>query len=169
MTVLKAGLHPVTSEKFRRLCIPLALIGQTVGDAPLSAGFHAVDGQYNTGGGWADYCAAVDLRPAHYNLAGENVPMTRTEIYDLVSAASLLGICMFFRHPGFDGTPTTWPEHIHLVDAGVKMKPQLSMQVHDFRIGLNGLASHGAYSFFTCSQYASGVIHSDWLSANGGS
>lgn len=185
MTQLKAGLHPVTNEKFVKLGVPIDLIGQVIGDAPLSSGYHAVDGQFsrtmfpdyhcfnsdgtiNTTSEWVDYCAAVDLRPAHYDLTGANKPMDREAIYQFVSAAALLGICAFFRHPGFDGTPTSWPEHIHLVDAGVKMKPQLSEQVHDFRLGLNGLAGHGKYSFYQCSQYASNVIHSQWLQANGG-
>ena len=160
--LLKSGLHSVTNAKFIALGIPAVLIGQTVGDAPLSAGFHAPDGEENG----HQYCAAVDLRIAHYNLQGDNTPMTTQEIYALVSLGSLRGLCMFFRHPGFDGTPIDWPKHIHLVDAGVRMKPELSAQVHDFRLGFNGLASHGRYSFFHCSQYAGAIIHAAYLQAN---
>ena len=179
MELIAKGLHPATSAKFQQLGIPACLIGQVIGNAPLSAGFHAIDGQWSRSTfpsvnpltedtEWVNYCAAVDLRVSHYNMRGEQKAMTGQEIHALVSDMSLIGICGFFRHPGFDGVPISWPVHVHLIDAGVKMKPELSAQVHDFRVGLNGLASHGPYSFFTCSQYASSIIHAQWQQTNGG-
>jgi len=160
--LLKTGLNPTTNAKFLHLGIPAVLIGQVIGDAPLSAGYHAVDGQWlDTSADparWVDYCAAVDLRPGHFDMSGAERPMTGQAIHDLVSAGSLLGLCMFFRHPGFDGTPISWPVHIHLVDAEVKMKPELRGQVLDFCIGLNGLADQRMYNFFRPSRYAVGVI-----------
>ena len=176
--LLAAGLHPLTDAKLRLLGVPAVLIGQVIGDAPLSAGFHAADGQwfapdfpFKSPGpwkneSWVDYTAAVDLKPARFDMKGAEVPMMREAIYDLVSAASLLGICMFFRHPGFDGTPLSWAEHIHLVDAGLKMKPELSCQVTDFCAGLNGLKGHAPYSFFQPSKYAVKLILAMHLAAN---
>lgn len=177
--LLAAGLHPVTEAKLRILGIPAVLIGQVIGDAPLSAGYHAVDGQFRRSdfpeltfpddtGVWVNYCGAVDLRPARFDLSGTEQPMTREAVYTLVSAASLLGLCMFFRFPLLDGTPGSWPEHIHCVDAGVKLKAALSEQVHSFRMGLNGLVGEQPMTFFKCSQFAASIIHSQWLIANGG-
>ena len=107
--LLKTGLNPTTNAKFIQLGIPADLIGQVIGDAPLSAGYHAIDGQWldtsTDPAKWVDYCAAVDLRAGHYDMSGAERPMTGQAIHDLVSAGSLLGLCMFFRHPGFDGTP----------------------------------------------------------------
>jgi hypothetical protein len=121
--------------RFRCVGIAATDISQTIGNAPASAGTHAQDGTING----VDYCAATDLRTQG---------LTDADVYQLLDELASQGYAAFFRDPGKDGWPSTEARHIHAIYVGVPMKSALQAQVHDWIDGLNGLASHTAYSFY---------------------
>ncbi|MBL8678091.1 MAG: hypothetical protein JNK05_02955 [Myxococcales bacterium] len=139
------GVHPEASDRMRCAGITAGQISQTIGGAPASAGYHLQDG---TSMGLA-YCAATDLRTGG---------MSETQIRALLEALALNGFAAWYRKPGSDGWPSSEAPHIHAVFAGVVMKTQLRGQVRDWLLGLNGLASHTTYRFWTPSARARGIV-----------
>ena len=134
-TILKYGLCPDASDRFRCVGIAATDISQTIGNAPASAGTHAQDGTIDG----VDYCAATDLRTQG---------LTDADVYQLVDELASQGYAAFFRDPGKDGWPSSEARHIHAIYVGVPMKSALQAQVHDWLDGLNGLASHTPYAFY---------------------
>lgn len=134
--LLHAGLHPEASDRLRCAGITADRISQTIGYASASAGYHAPDGTVDG----LQYTAAVDLRVSD---------LTETEIRALLVRLGHNGFAAWYRKPGYDGWPSSGARHIHAVFAGVVMKSALRGQVRDFLSGLNGLASHTTYRFWT--------------------
>lgn len=108
-------------------------IGQTIGNAPASAGYHKQDGTITLGGQKIAYCAAVDF--------GVN-DLTRAQIKKLLQEMAKQGWAAWFRD--WDNN-----EHIHGVYVGLRMKPQLALQVIDFLRDRTGLSGHGEERFYT--------------------
>lgn len=117
------GMVPVAFGGFVRACAQAGVnpdrIGQTIGDHPLSAGYHKRDGTLELNGEKIDYCAAVDL-----GVWG----LSPNEIARFSMALQRQGFATFYRHGGKwkDG------EHIHAIYALLPMKPQLREQVREF-------------------------------------
>ncbi len=131
--IIKFGWCQAASDAFLKMGLA-ARLGQTIGNAPASAGTHAQDG---TECGHP-YCAATDL---HVSDLGFD------EVRKLLGELADHGFAAFFRRPGFDHWPSFNALHIHAVYAGIPMKPALQGQVHDWLHGRNGLASHASYEF----------------------
>lgn len=137
-SLLTYGLAPDASDHLRCAGLDAGDISQTIGNAAASAGTHAQDGTID---GKA-YCAATDLRVAS---------LTDGEVRQLLDALATQGFAAFFRDPGNDGWPSTEARHVHAIYVGVPMKAALRAQVQDWLAGRNGLASHGAYTFYQAS------------------
>jgi hypothetical protein len=151
--LLKYGLHPDASDRLRCIGIDAGDISQTIGSAPASAGYHAKDG---TADG-QPYTAAVDIR---------TVGRSEAQIRTLLSNLGDRGFAAWYRKPGSDGWPSSEAPHIHAVYAGCAMKPELDGQVKDYRAGLNGLASHTRYTFFTFPQAMRDAVYKLWDAHN---
>ena len=128
------GLHPLAGAALVAAGISLALVGQTIGNAPASAGTHAKDGEYQG----HDYCAATDFRIRDLDTAG-----TR-RLCDQLAAA---GFLPYYRNPGVNGWPASQCRHIHAIWPACPMKEMLRDQVHDYLHDRNGLVSHADYTF----------------------
>lgn len=137
--LLTAGLHPDASDQLRCIGVSAGQITQTIGDAPASAGYHAKDG---TAAGRA-YTAAVDL-----SVRG----LSEAAIRALLGRLGQAGFAAWYRKPGHDGWPSSEAPHIHAVYGGCAMKEALRGQQRDFHGGLNGLASHTRYTFWSAPQ-----------------
>lgn len=131
---LAYGLHPDASDALRYLRVSAGTITQTIGDAPASAGTHAVDG---TAEGH-DYSCATDL-----SVSGLGEDAIHRYIADLAA----VGYAGWYRKPGADGVPGTWSPHIHAVWVGAPMKASLRDQVRSWVEGGNGLATEAPYQF----------------------
>lgn len=151
--LLKSGLHPDASDRLRCVGITAADISQTIGSAPASAGYHAQDG---TAGGHP-YTAAVDIRTS-----GRSESQIRT----LLANLGARGFAAWYRKPGSDGWPASEAPHIHAVYAGCAMKAELDGQVKDFRAGLNGLASHTRYTFWSIPSATKQAVYDLWNKYN---
>jgi hypothetical protein len=150
--LLKWGLCQAASDAFLRLGLAERL-GQTIGDAPASAGTHAQDGEQDG----QPYCAATDLHVQDLGFA---------EVRALLGRLGDAGFAAFFRRPGFDHWPSYDVLHVHAVYAGVKMKPALQVQVHDWLHGRNGLASHADYEFWQPLEPQCRTVRSLFLAHN---
>jgi len=153
--LLKEGLCPAASDAFRKAGVTAERIGQTIGNAPASAGTHASDGKING----LPYCAATDLRVRD---------LTDDDMKALADKLASVGFAVFIRRPGHDHWPSSEVRHIHVVYAGVDMKPTLRHQVHDFCHSpmLNGLASHAPYTFWKPQQASVQVVRTLFLAHN---
>ena len=140
--LLKSGLFPGASDALRNIGFGpggkyAGRIGQTIGNAPASKGFHSSDGSV---GGKA-FSAATDIRVSDWtnrkNPQWDNVS-------DLLDALRGAGFSAWYRHwytTRKDGSRT--PNfHIHAVYAGAPMKSQLRQQVQDFVNGYDGTRGH---------------------------
>lgn len=150
---LKWGLHPDASDRLRCIGIGAGDISQTIGNAPASAGYHAQDG---TAGG-QPYTAAIDIRVGS---------RSESQIKALLASLGSFGFAAWYRKPGRDGWPSSEAPHIHAVYAGCTMKGALDEQVKDYRSGLNGLASHTRYTFFSASQTTRDSVYRLWNKYN---
>lgn len=157
MALLKAGLHPAASAALVQAGVGAGRVGQTIGNAAASAGTHAADGIADG----HSYCAAVDLR---INNGGNFLSDSQVKL--LIAKLSEVGFAAYFRNPGHDGWPAQEIRHVHAVFAGCPMKRALRNQVHDYLHGKNGLASHGAYTFFQPTQNAQNTIRNLFLANN---
>lgn len=117
------GMAPVAYEAYiracNRSCIHPFRVGQTIGDHPLSVGYHKRDGVLRVKGERVDYCAAVDL--GVWDLPPQ-------KINQFVDALASQGFAAWYRHGG------KWKggEHIHAIYAFLPMKPQLQVQLGQF-------------------------------------
>lgn len=117
------GMAPVAWQAYLRACHQAKIhpfrIGQTIGDAPASVGYHKRDGFLNVRGEKIPYTAAVDLGQSDLSPA-------KTQAF--VDALASQGFAAFYRHTG------KWRghEHIHAIYAFLPMKPQLQLQVAEF-------------------------------------
>jgi hypothetical protein len=146
LPLLKAGLHPDASDRFRAAGLTTAQIGQTIGNAAASGGTHLQDGVANG----LPYGAATDL----VKLGTDEV-----KIRELLERLGRLGFAAWFRKPGFDGWPASENPHIHAVYTGCVMKTKLQSQVKSFLIGNNGLIYPGSpYKFYTWSPEAIATV-----------
>ena len=116
-------MAPVAWQAYLRACQQAKLhpfrVGQTIGDHPLSAGYHKRDGVLHVNGQKVDYCTAVDLG---------TWGLSPRQINAFQEALVAQGFAAFYRHEG------KWKgkEHIHAIYAFLPMKPQLQIQLADF-------------------------------------
>lgn len=117
------GMAPQAFYAFVRACNGAKIhpwrIGQTIGDHPLSVGYHKKDGVVKWKGDLFDYCAAVDLGTSDLN---------NYQIQLFLEALAQQGFAAFYRHEG------KWKgrEHIHAIYGLLPMKSQLCGQVKQF-------------------------------------
>ncbi len=120
------GMAPAAFDGFKRACYRAHVnprrIGQTIGDNPLSVGYHKRDGTLNYRGQKLDYTAVVDLG---------TWDLTRPQINVLLEELARQGFAAFYREKG------KWRgrEHIHAIYAPLKMKPQLQEQIRGWTRG----------------------------------
>ena len=103
----------------RRADVNIERIGQTIGDALDSVGYHRRDSVLKMAGENVEYCAAVDLA-----VAG----LSEKQIARWCASLAREGFAPFYRHKG------KWKHkrHIHAIYAKLRMKPQLRRQVREF-------------------------------------
>ena len=136
--LLKRGLYPAASDALRKIGFGpggkyAGRIGQTIGNASASKGFHSKDG---SAGGKA-FCAATDLRVSDWT--NRRQPEW-DKVDELLQALRDAGFAGWYRHwTNPDGSPNY---HIHVVYAGAPMKSGLRQQVQDFVNGYDGTAGH---------------------------
>lgn len=117
------GMVPVAFKAFLQACRDSRIhpnrIGQTIGDFPLSFGYHKKDGVLRVGKERIDYTAAVDLGANDLDRAGIN-----RFLHNLTKQ----GFACWYREKG------KWKggEHIHAIYASLPMKPELRGQVRLF-------------------------------------
>jgi hypothetical protein len=117
------GMAPVAFEAYTRACYRAGIhpdrIGQTIGDHPLSKGYHKRDGVLVVNREKVDYCTAVDLGV---------FDLSETQIKRFLDELTRQGFACWYRHGG------KWRggEHIHAIYALLPMKPQLRGQVRQF-------------------------------------
>jgi hypothetical protein len=117
------GMAPAAFAAYTRSCKDAEIhpyrIGQTIGDAKLSAGYHKRDGVLKIDGQSLDYTAAIDL--AVFDL-------DRPSIHRFLHALTRRGYACWYREKGH------WRghEHIHAIYAALPMKKQLRGQVREF-------------------------------------
>ena len=159
MTAIRPkGMHPAAFEAFLDAGVDPGRIGQTVGDAPASAGVHEPDGTLETG---EAYCAATDLRlSAQYALDDAGLK-------DLLWRLGRHGFAAFYRNPGADHWPAGQPKHVHIVYAGVPMKQALRDQVHAYCHDpmLNGLLSNVPYEYCQPDQGCVNMVRALFLTS----
>ena len=118
-----AGMAPVAFEAFVRACVRAKIhpwrIGQTLGEHPLSVGYHRKDGFVRVYGTDEAYCAAVDMG------VGDLSDRKRGEFLEEMAGQ---GFAAFYR----EGGKWTGQEHVHAIYALLPMKPQLRGQVREF-------------------------------------
>jgi hypothetical protein len=149
--LLKRGLHPDASSALRSIGVTSSMVGQTIGDAPASAGTHAQDGTVNG----EPYSAATDLR-----IGG----LTEDQIRTLIDQLGAVGFAAWYRKTGADGW--SGATHVHAVWAGCPMKLSLQAQVRDWLEGKNGLQSHSVYEFYTWPESSKALVRARFLAAN---
>jgi hypothetical protein len=117
------GMAPVAFEAYTRACYRAGIhpdrIGQTIGDHPLSKGYHKRDGVLVVSSEKVDYCAAVDLGV---------FDLSEAQIKRFLAELTRQGFACWYRH----GAKWKGGEHIHAIYALLPMKPQLRGQVRLF-------------------------------------
>ena len=117
------GIAPEAFNAFVRACAHAGVspdrITQTIGDFPLSKGYHHRDGTLLKHGVEYDYTAATDIHVMGLNDA---------QITRLLHELAQQGFACWYRHGGH----WTGDEHIHAVYALLPMKSQLQRQVRLF-------------------------------------
>jgi hypothetical protein len=117
------GMAPAAFDAYLRACLRAGVnpdrIGQTIGDYPMSKGYHKRDGALTIRGRRIDYCTAVDLGV---------FDLDETRINKLLHELTIHGFACWYRHGG------KWKggEHIHAVYAFLPMKHQLHDQLINF-------------------------------------
>lgn len=138
MTVLKWGMSQAASDAYKASGHDPARLGQTIGNAVLSAGTHEQDGTDQFGN---PYSAAVDISVMH------PTKLTDDEIRSFSRDLSAHLFACFPRLPWHpeDG----WLEiaHMHCIYVNEPMKLPLRNQVHSLLRGHNGLKGDGVYHF----------------------
>ena len=128
------GLHTAAFAALVAAGIPISRVGQTIGNAPASAGTHAKDGEVDG----HDYCCATDFHIRDLDTAETKA------LCDKLAAA---GFLPYYRNPGVNGWPADQARHIHAIWPAAPMKAMLRAQVHDYLADRNGLVSHADYAF----------------------
>ncbi len=117
------GMAPAAFDGFVRACnnahIQPYRIGQTIGNHPLSVGYHHRDGTITFRGQKLDYTAAVDLGASD---------LTRPQLARFVESLAAQGFAAFYR----EGGKWRGHEHIHAIYAPLRMKWQLQSQVREW-------------------------------------
>jgi len=117
------GMAPAAFDGFVRACnranIHPDRIGQTIGNHPLSVGYHRRDGVVSFRGQKIDYCAALDLGTSD---------LTRVQLARLLESLAAQGFASFYR----EGGKWRGREHIHAIYAPLPMKGQLQSQVREW-------------------------------------
>lgn len=117
------GMAPAAFDAFLRACNNAQIhphrIGQTIGDHPLSVGYHRRDGTVSFRGQKLDYTAAVDLGTED---------LSRAQLTRFLESLAAQGFAAFYRENG------KWRgrEHIHAIYAPLPLKPQLQKQVREW-------------------------------------
>ena len=117
------GMAPAAFDGFVRACYRAHIhprrISQTIGDHPLSVGYHHRDGTIEYQGKALDYTAAVDIGTQD---------LTRPQIDNFLEELARQGFAAFYREKG------KWKggEHIHAIYAPLQMKPQLRGQLEEW-------------------------------------
>ena len=158
MSVLKKGMSQKASDAFCATGIDPARIGQTIGNAPASAGVHLKDGVDASGN---PYTCAVDLSVVY------PTPLQDSAVKQVLEALAGHGFAAFYRCPGQDGWPSGQARHIHAVYAGEKMKPALRSQIKDWLEGRNGLAGHAEYRFWQPTEAHKEIVRGLFTASNG--
>jgi len=143
MPPIKWGLSQAASDAYKAAGHDVWRIGQTIGNAVLSAGTHEQDGIDSDGN---PYSAAVALSVRLVQGSSEYLPdATIAQICDDLFAHGFWPFPRLPWHPD-DG----WKEiaHIHCIYLGEPMKEPLQKQVHEAFAGHNGLAGDGVYHFW---------------------
>ena len=128
-------------------------IGQTIGAAKASAGFHAQDGTVTEGGVVYDYCAAVDL-----STYGLNAAQIKAWLHQLAR----YGFVAWYRYTGSFAEN----RHIHAIYVHARMKPALQAQVRDFLNDRNGLKGHAKETFWTAPPELDNLLRTAFLKHN---
>jgi hypothetical protein len=117
------GMAPAAFNGFVRACNNARIhphrIGQTIGDHPLSVGYHKRDGAVWYRGGKIDYSAAIDISTRDLN---------RVQITRFLETLAEQGFAAYYR----EGAKWRGNEHIHAIYAPLRMKPQLQKQVREW-------------------------------------
>ena len=117
------GMAPAAFDALLRACVRAHIqphrIGQTIGDNPLSVGYHKRDGALKVRGQKLDYTAAVDLGCTD---------LTPAQTDRFMEELARQGFAAFHRYQG----KWKWHEHIHAIYAPLPMKPQLRGQVRQW-------------------------------------
>ncbi len=152
------GMHPSAWEAFLAAGVDPARIGQTVGNAPASAGTHAADGTWDCG---EEYCAATDISVKRPTQIGD------ADVKPMLERLARHGFAVFYRKPGQDHWPADQVEHCHIVFAGIPMKEALRNQVHAFCHApmLNGLISDVPYQYWQPSPEAQQAVRDQFLAS----
>ncbi|HEX9997715.1 MAG TPA: hypothetical protein VGB45_11270 [Abditibacterium sp.] len=117
------GMAPSAFDALVRACNDAQIhpyrIGQTIGDHPLSVGYHFRDGVVTQRGQKIDYTAAVDLGTHD---------LTRVQLNRFLESLAKQGFAAFYREKG------KWRgrEHIHAIYGPLRMKPQLQGQMREW-------------------------------------
>jgi hypothetical protein len=114
-------------------------LGQTIGNAALSAGTHEQDGVDDFGN---PYSAAVDLSVMH------PTKLNDAAIKQFCDDLFAHGFWPFPRLPWHPDDGWKHVPHIHCIYLGEHMKGPLQKQVHEGFAGRNGLADDGRYHFW---------------------
>jgi len=128
------GLHPNAFAALVAAGIAIARVGQTIGNAPASAGTHSQDGEAEG----HDYCAATDFRIRD---------LDDDQVRGFISQLAGAGFLPFYRNPGHNGWPANQCRHVHAIWPACPMKGMLRAQCHDYLNDRNGLVSHADYTF----------------------
>jgi hypothetical protein len=131
-------------------------VTQSVGFAKASAGYHAPDGTVKTESGRESYCAATDTSVLWLELG---------EIRAWLNSLAWWGFVGWYRPWTTNGKPNY---HLHIIYAGLPMKPQLDRQLVDFLNNRNGLAGSGVETFFTGNVEQDDYIRALWRWSNHG-
>lgn len=143
---------------FKDLGMKPCRVVQTIGSAPASKGFHALDGYVTVGTKREGYCAAVDLS-VKSDSDGNARPLDKPQIKKVLAALARHGFVAWFRD--WEGNT-----HIHAIFVAVRMKPQLCSQVRDYLHDRDGLAGHRPETFYTSPKEQDDILRAAFLSAN---
>jgi hypothetical protein len=129
------GMAPAAFTAYMQACkqsgISPGRITQTIGEHPLSVGYHRRDGYLTFNRQRIEYTAATDIHV---------VGLTDAEIQKFVRVLGQHGFAAFYRHEG----KWRFNKHIHAIYSLLPMKPQLKDQVKEWLLDrrLSGSKPH---------------------------
>ena len=117
------GMAPSAFDGLVRACNRAKIhphrIGQTIGNHPLSVGYHHRDGVLKWRGQKIEYTAAVDLGTQD---------LTRAQLNRFLESLAKQGFAAFYR----EGGKWRGREHIHAIYGPLPMKAQLQSQMREW-------------------------------------